>query len=115
MTYTNLKSWFDNWARDLEELWFAIRNKADELYIPEDQLARILNSNESCLSMDRSNGQRGGYPEAVFYSPHLPQTGRATSNSSLTTTSSPEALPQAKYFLLVSSFRQRRSRWILRK
>ena len=85
-TYNNLKSWFDNWARDLEDLGFAVRNELEELYIPEEQLARILNLDESCLSMDGSNGQRGGRPEAVFYSPNLPQTGRATSKSSLTTT-----------------------------
>mmetsp|Transcript_24214 Transcript_24214/g.44508 ORF Transcript_24214/g.44508 Transcript_24214/m.44508 type:complete len:349 (+) Transcript_24214:479-1525(+) len=98
-TYNNLKSWFDNWAHDLEELGFAIRNEAGELYIPEEQLARILNLDESCLSMDGSNGQRGGRLEAVFYFPQLPQTGRATSKSSLTTTfitgstSAGEALP----------------------
>ena len=52
-------TYIDNWARDLEDLGFAVRNELEELYIPEEQLARILNLDESCLSMDGSNGQRG--------------------------------------------------------
>ena len=85
-TYNNLKSWFDNWEHDLEDLGFAVRNESGTLYIPEEQLARIINVDETCLSLDGSSGQRGGRPEAVFYCPGLPQTGRATGKSSLTTT-----------------------------
>ena len=58
MTYINLKSWFLNWERDLELLGFASRNKEGDLVIPEDQLAQILNVDESCLSMDGSKGER---------------------------------------------------------
>ena len=35
-TYNNLKSWFNDWAHDLEELEFAVRNEAKDLYIPEE-------------------------------------------------------------------------------
>ena len=65
--YTNLKSWFLNWEKDLEELGFAVENEDDKLIIPEEQLGKILNVDESCLSMDGSKGERGGRPSAVFY------------------------------------------------
>jgi hypothetical protein len=38
MTYTNLKSWFLNWEKDLEELGFAVENEDSKLIIPEEQL-----------------------------------------------------------------------------
>ena len=70
-TYYNLKSWFNNWERDLLELGFA--KKVDgKTIIPEDQLARILNIDETCLVMDGSSSQRGGRPAVVFTSGALP-------------------------------------------
>ena len=51
-----------------------------------EQPSRIINVNESCISPNGGNRYRGGRPEAVFYCPSLPQTGRATGNSRLTTT-----------------------------
>ena len=77
--------WFDNWERDLEELGFTERTETSH-YIPHNQLERILNLDETCLSLDGSKGGRGGRPEVVFYSPNFPQLGRGTSKSSLTTT-----------------------------
>ena len=41
-TYFNLKSWFNNWERDLLELGFA-QKQGKKTIIPPDQLARILN------------------------------------------------------------------------
>ena len=85
-TYNNHKSWFDNWEHDLEDLGFSERDEEGGIYIPVEQLSRIINIDNFCLSLDGSNGQRGGHPEAVFYCPSLPQTGRATGKISLTTT-----------------------------
>ena len=65
-TYNNLKSWFDNWEHDLEDLGFAKRDEKGNLYIPVEQLSHIIKFNELCLSLDDSNGQRGGRPEAAF-------------------------------------------------
>ena len=65
-TYNNLKSWFDNWEHELGDLGFSERDKEGELYIPVEQLSRIINVDESCLSLDGSNGNRCGRPEAVF-------------------------------------------------
>jgi len=84
--YTNLKSWFLNWEKDLEELGFVVENEDGEPIIPEEQMGRILNVDESCLSMDGSKGEQGGRPSAIFYSPNLPQSGRPTGKSGLTTT-----------------------------
>ena len=61
-TYNNLDSWFKNWERDLLDLGFAKVNDEGTTYIPDDQLGRILNVDESCISLDGSNGQRRGRP-----------------------------------------------------
>ena len=66
-THNNLKSWFDDWEHDLEDLGFANRDEEGDLYIPVEQLSRIINVDKSCLSLDGSNGYRGGRPEGVFY------------------------------------------------
>ena len=70
----------------MEDLGFAKRDDEGDLYIPVVQLSHIINIDKLCLSLDVSNGQRGGRPEAVFYCPSLPETGRDTVKSSLTTT-----------------------------
>ena len=85
-THRNLRLWFDNWTRDLEELGFAKRNEKAEVYIPDEQLGNIANLDETCMSLDGSNGNRGGRPEVTFFDPRFPQLGKGTSKSSLTTT-----------------------------
>jgi hypothetical protein len=84
-TYYNLKSWFNNWERDLLELGFAEKVDGKTL-IPPDQLARILNVDETCLVMDGSSSQRGGRPEVIFFSDALPNLGKARIKSSVATT-----------------------------
>lgn len=85
-TYKNLSMWFDNWAKDLVELGFAtwVDDVGGEIDIPPDQLVRILNFDETCLTLDGSSCSRGGRPRVIFYNPHLPQLGSGvvkTSNS----------------------------------
>lgn len=58
-TYNNLKCWFLNWGNDLVELGFAHKNLDGDIVIPEEQLGRIVNFDETCLSLDGSNGSRG--------------------------------------------------------
>jgi|EP01082_Thalassiosira_pseudonana_P008128 hypothetical protein len=84
-TYYNLKSWFDNWESDLLKLGFA-KKEEGKTVIPKDQLARILNVDETCLVMDGSSSQRGGRPAVVFTSGSLPDLGKATIKSSAATT-----------------------------
>ena len=77
--------WFNNWGRDLVELGFTSQpNNNEDIHIPNDQIARIINFDETCLSLDGS-GRRGGKPEVVFYNPLLLQVDHGTSKSSLTT------------------------------
>jgi hypothetical protein len=86
-TYKNLLLWFDNWKRNLVKLGFAyfdlITNK---VCIPEEQLANIVNFNETCLSLNGSTQNRGSQPEVVLYNPRFPQVGKGTLKSALTTT-----------------------------
>ncbi|KAL7547200.1 hypothetical protein ACHAWF_012800 [Thalassiosira exigua] len=109
-TYNNLKMWFQNWERDLIELGFAEvaqdhpEWENGEVFIPPEQMNNIINSDEMCLSLDGSEGVRGGQPEIVFFDPNLPNPGKDTSKSSKTTTiitgstAAGEALPPHVHF-----------------
>ena len=85
-TYYNLKTWFDSWQEDLIELGFAHYDEENKVVIPSDKLARILNVDETCLVLDGSKCNRGGRPEVIFYSPYLPNLGKATIKNSAATT-----------------------------
>ena len=85
-TYRNLKTWFQQWEKDLLDLGFAKCKVDGTVYIPKDQLKNIVNVDETCLSFDGSNGTRGGRPEAVFWDPNLPRLGKATAKTGKTTT-----------------------------
>ena len=50
-TYRNLDLWFDNWGRDLVQLGFA-HMEGNEIIIPPEQLACIMNVDETCLALD---------------------------------------------------------------
>jgi len=51
----NLDLWFDSWETFVVEYGFATINKD------------ILNMDETCLSLDGSNGNRGGRPTVTYY------------------------------------------------
>jgi hypothetical protein len=85
-TYYNLKTWFDSWQEELIELGFANYDDENKVAIPPDKLERILNVNKTCLVLDGSKCNRGGRPEVIFYSPYLPNLGKATIKNSATTT-----------------------------
>ena len=82
-TYSNLKLWFDTWEKSLEHLGFGKR-VGNEFVIHD--LSRIINLDESCLSLDGSSGRRGGRPYASLYDPALPSIGHCSTKSSVTTT-----------------------------
>ena len=84
-TYYNLKIWFDNWERNLLELGFA-KKEDGKTVIPKEQLARILNIDETCLVMDGSSSQRGGRPAVIFTTNSLPNLGNATIKNSVSST-----------------------------
>ena len=83
-TYSNLKPWFDSWKRNLVDLGFATIAVDDQgkIDIPDNQLSRILNLDESCLSLN-GNERRGGRPSVVFYDPNLPNPVKTVSKSSV--------------------------------
>ena len=78
--------WFNNWGHDLVQLGFATQlNDDGDIHIPDNQLWRIINFDETCLLLDGSRS-RGGWPEVVFFNSKLLQLGKGTSKSSLATT-----------------------------
>ncbi len=88
-----------NCGYDLVALGLAMKKGDDDVYIPTNQLAFIINFDETFLSIDSGSGQRGGCLEIIYVERKLPQAEEATSKSSLTMTMiigssvSGEALP----------------------
>ncbi len=68
------------------EYGFATINENGELIFDEELKKRIANLDETCLSLDGNNGNRGGRPTVTYYDVRFPQLGKATSKSALTTT-----------------------------
>jgi hypothetical protein len=85
-TYSNISSWFDCWEYDLVDLGFAFYDEHGECIISDEQMQNILNFDETCLSVDGSEGRRGGRPEIVLHDPRFPMTGKATNKDSVTAT-----------------------------
>jgi len=85
-TYQNLKLWFDSWEKFLVEFGFATYDANGELDIDAELMHRILNMDETCISLNGSNGNRGGRPTVTYCDIRFPQLGRATSKSALTMT-----------------------------
>jgi len=70
----------------LIEFGFAYNNANGELVFEDGALSRILNMDETCISLDGSNDNQGGRPAVTFYDKRFPQLGKATSKSALTIT-----------------------------
>ena len=52
--------WFGNWEKFLVDKGFAVRDENEEFIISDAMLAKIINIDETCLSLDGSNGNWGG-------------------------------------------------------
>jgi hypothetical protein len=90
-TYQNLVSWGDNAKEILVELGFGCHSTPDdnvpgEIYFFEGQLDRILNFDETRITLDQTDVQRGGRPSFVFFDPRKPRPGSSTNKSSLSLT-----------------------------
>jgi len=85
-TEENISCWFTNWEFDLVDLGFASRGADGTVTIPEEQLYYIINFDETCLSLDGSEGRRGGRPQMTLHDPRLPYDGKRTNKDSLTAT-----------------------------
>ncbi len=84
--YKNISICFDNWEDDLIRLGFAFEDDSGNVTIPNEQLRNNINFNETCLSIDGSQGRRGGRPEIVLHDPRFPMTGKSTNKDSLAAT-----------------------------
>ena len=60
--------WFSQWETDLVDLGFAHWQQKRSVIIPPKQLlGRIINIDETALSLDGANGCSGGRPRVEFY------------------------------------------------
>ena len=67
------------------ELGFATCDNGSVM-IPAHQMSRIINLDETCLTLDENKGGQGGPPSEILYNPNLPSIGKSAVKSSLTTT-----------------------------
>ena len=84
-THDNIKMWFDNWKRILHEHEFGFM-RGDKFVIPPAQLRRIINLDESCLSLDGSTKVRGGRPGASAFDSALPIIGQPANKANVSIT-----------------------------
>ena len=85
-TYSNISIWFDKWEYDLKDLGFATDNEGGGINIPLNQLQRIINIDETALSLDGAAGRCGGRPSVLLTDPLLQASFTRTSKSSITVT-----------------------------
>ena len=84
-TYDNIKLWFDSWKRTLLEYRFMFFRDG-EFVIPDSQLRRIINLDESNLSLDGSTETRGGRGGAALWDTSLPMIGQPVNKSNVSLT-----------------------------
>ncbi len=85
-THSNISNWFENWEFDLVNLGFVTRDANGKVTIPKEQLRNIINFDETCLSLDGTEGRRGGCPKITLHDPRLPYNGKRSNKDSLTAT-----------------------------
>ena len=81
-----MKSLFDKCEQDLLELGFVEVDPKGKMVIPVEQLAKIVNIDETCPVVDGSKCNRGGRSKIIFCSPNLPNLGKAIIKTSAATT-----------------------------
>ncbi len=79
-TFCNLNTWFNSFEKHCIELGFAQRDADGSIRFMHPE--RILNLDETNVSLDGSSGNRGGRPTTTFYDPNLSRTGNAQSKTS---------------------------------
>ena len=85
-TYANLNAWFSNFWAFLIKFDFASVGDDGVPTFTEAQLHRIMNVDETEISLDASNTRVGGRPAKSIHNPHLPLTSRSTAKSLLACT-----------------------------
>jgi hypothetical protein len=84
-THTNLNDWFDSWEAFLVSQGFAteIFSEDGTGVVLEDLKRRIINVNETNLSLDGSDGGCGGRPGCTIMIKHCSRPGTAQNKSSV--------------------------------
>ena len=85
-TAKNITDWFDKWEKEMLELGFAQRDDTGHFYFNSYNLQRILNIDETALSLDGSQSKRGGRPLALVGDRNLKSTGIQAMKSSCSIT-----------------------------
>jgi hypothetical protein len=90
-TYQNLTNWGDSAKEILIDLGFGHQstvqdNVEGEIYFYDGQLERILNFDETRITLDQTNVEKGGGPSFIFYNPNKPRPGSSVNKSSLSLT-----------------------------
>ena len=60
MTFQNIDLWFDSWGRFLVAHEFGEIKENGELVLEDFAASCIINMDETCISLDGSNGNQGG-------------------------------------------------------
>jgi hypothetical protein len=76
-TPENLNNWFDEWGLFCVSKGFATRTDQGEVIFSETQKRRIINIDETNLSLDGSDGGRGGRPACTITIKHCQRPGTA--------------------------------------
>jgi len=90
-TYDNLKTWGDSAKDIMIDLGFGRHITPDdnimgEIFFYEGQMERIINFDETRITLDQTDVQKGGQPSFVFYDQNKPRPGSSTNKSSLSLT-----------------------------
>ena len=86
-TRANLNLWFDSWKRFLLTMDFGMAQAPigvrmeGEIYISNEQRKRILNLDETAISLDGSEGRVGGRPAASIVAKGVNRAGTAANKS----------------------------------
>jgi hypothetical protein len=81
-TYANLLAWFNNFKIFLIEFGFATLGGNGEPIFDKEMKHRILNVDETEISVDRNKTRAGRRPEVSFHDPHLPLPSLSLAKSS---------------------------------
>ena len=82
-TPENLNNWFDEWGLFCVSNGFATRTDQGEVIFSETQKRRIINIDETNLSLDGSDGGRGGRPACSITIKHCQRPGTAQNKAGL--------------------------------
>jgi hypothetical protein len=85
-TYSNLSTWYDGWEKIVLDRAFASRSEDGSVHFSEVQKRRMINLDETKLSIDGSDGGIGGRPANVIVIKSLFCSGTATNKTNVSST-----------------------------